>query len=79
MIAILTKMFFAVLGLVSGFSALLFALFTVLAISLLINSWRDHEFTIRDRCWITLLLALSIAWGSWLTYKAGYYSVEWLT
>lgn len=79
MITILTQMFFAVLGLISGFSALLFALFTILAISLLINSWRDHEFNLRDRCWITLLLSLTITWGGWLTYMAGYYSVEWLT
>lgn len=78
MFELLGKMFFAALGLLSGFSALLFALFTIMAAAMLIHSWLDREFSIKDRCWITLMMALVITWGGWLTMMAATYAGKWL-
>lgn len=78
MFALLGKLFFTAIGVASGFSALLFALFTITAVSLLIQSWSDQEFSLKDRAWITLLFAAVIAWGSWLTYLAGFYAIHWI-
>lgn len=79
MFSLIVAFFYGIAAIASGFAALVFGLFTLIAAALLFHSLTDLTFSLRDRFWLTLMIALVITWGAWLTYMAGHFAFVWTT
>ena len=78
MFQMLGSLFFICLGLASCAAAVFFLLFTCMVSAMLVGSWTDQEFTLKDRFAITALFSLVITWGGFLTYMSATYGWAWM-
>ena len=75
---ILAAVFFTLIGLASLAASFLFGLFTFVLVCTLIGTWRDQEFSLKERFSVTALFSFVITWGTFLAYISATNGWAWL-
>lgn len=76
---VLEHLIFGTLGAFSLLAGMLFALYTLLACSIMVVGVFGSRFTLQERFYFASLMSLMIIWGGFLTYWSCGLGWHWLT